>query len=85
LIPVSNPIGANRGAGFVVYSYEHAFSLGVLFFNSASRGTPNAQEIRMSKTINIAKFTLGFVIIAGGFSIIIGSLMGADLRVVMTR
>lgn len=30
----------------------------------------------MSKVINIAKLTLAFVIIAGGFSIIIGSLMG---------
>lgn len=30
----------------------------------------------MSKAINIAKFTLAFVIIAVGFSIIIGSLMG---------
>lgn len=30
----------------------------------------------MSKAINIAKFTLALVIIAGGFSIIIGSLMG---------
>jgi len=30
----------------------------------------------MSKAINIAKFTLAFVVIAGGFSIIIGSLMG---------
>jgi hypothetical protein len=30
----------------------------------------------MSKVINIAKFTFAFVVIAGGFSIIIGSLMG---------
>jgi hypothetical protein len=30
----------------------------------------------MSKVINIAKYTFAFVVIAGGFSIIIGSLMG---------
>lgn len=30
----------------------------------------------MSKAINLAKLTLAFVIIAGGFSLIIGSLMG---------
>lgn len=30
----------------------------------------------MSKAVNIAKLTLAFVIIAGGFSIIIGTLMG---------
>jgi len=33
----------------------------------------------MSKTINIAKLTLAFVIIAGGFSLIIGSLMGGGV------
>jgi hypothetical protein len=34
----------------------------------------------MSKAIPLAKFTLAFVIIAGGFSFIIGSLMGGGLR-----
>ncbi|MFG0312892.1 MAG: hypothetical protein ACF8LL_01710 [Phycisphaerales bacterium] len=33
----------------------------------------------MSKAIPLAKFTLAFVIIAGGFSFIIGSLMGGGL------
>lgn len=30
----------------------------------------------MSKSINIARFTLAFIIIAGGFSFIVGSMMG---------
>jgi hypothetical protein len=33
----------------------------------------------MSKAISLAKFTLAFVIIAGGFSFIIGSLMGGGI------
>ena len=33
----------------------------------------------MSKAIPLAKFALAFVIIAGGFSFIIGSLMGGGL------
>ncbi|MCR9076538.1 MAG: hypothetical protein NXI07_10915, partial [bacterium] len=33
----------------------------------------------MSKVINIAKLTLAFVVIAGGFSLIIGSLMGGGI------
>lgn len=33
----------------------------------------------MSKAINLAKLTFAFVIIAGGFSIILGSLMGGGL------
>ncbi len=33
----------------------------------------------MSKAITLAKFTLAFVIIAGGFSLIIGSLMGGGM------
>lgn len=44
--------------------------------NPAPLGMPNAQEILMSKAINLAKLTLAFLIIAGGLSIIIGSLMG---------
>lgn len=33
----------------------------------------------MSKAINLAKLTLAFVVIAGGFSLIIGSLMGGGM------
>lgn len=33
----------------------------------------------MSKAITLAKFTLAFVVIAGGFSLIIGSLMGGGM------
>jgi len=33
----------------------------------------------MSKAINLAKLTLAFVIIAGGFSLIVGSLMGGGV------